>query len=177
MKKFLVLDDNPERHKEFARILSPHGKVFRADTANEAIAHLWDHVFDIVFLDHDLGEFDNSGYNSSNPGNGMDVVEFLTKMRKEDRPKFVSVVFVCSSFSWRETFSSRKGIIMAKKKLGLLRFESYKDCAGNKAIEIFSESNPMFRSAISFDVLESLGNLSGYELLELMDWAKKSLKR
>lgn len=50
----LFLDDDLERHKLFKRKFIEH-TVTPVYTAAEAIAELERHVFDAVFLDHDLG--------------------------------------------------------------------------------------------------------------------------
>lgn len=89
-KCFLVLDDDPMRHEEFTRILTPYGRIFRADTAFGAITHIQDRVFDIAFLDHDLGDF-TTGYFSTSCGSGMDVVDWLVSPEAWNRPKRVWV--------------------------------------------------------------------------------------
>lgn len=50
----LILEDNPERMKQFKRALI--GKIiYHAKTPREAIAFLRSNQIDVAFLDHDLG--------------------------------------------------------------------------------------------------------------------------
>lgn len=56
--RILVLDDNPERHRVFRRNLIGH-LVTHVETYHEALDALAKTPpFDLVFLDHDLNEFE-----------------------------------------------------------------------------------------------------------------------
>jgi len=67
MKKILVLDDDPTRHVGFLRRLEDH-TVVSVGSYDEAVHALRvGSPFDVLFLDHDLGEAHN----------GADVVRFL----------------------------------------------------------------------------------------------------
>lgn len=79
----LILDDDPQRHKVFDKIFDGHNKnhVF---TAQCAINCLKKERFDLVCLDHDLGEFDNDKL-IEDPGTGMDVAEFINLHMSHDK--------------------------------------------------------------------------------------------
>ncbi len=71
----LILEDNDERIKWFESEI-PH-TLNIVKTAVEAIELLKTNVYDIIFLDHDLG---NQAYVPSGPGTGYEVAEFITGM-------------------------------------------------------------------------------------------------
>lgn len=64
----LVLEDNISRVNYFIEKFSGHNLVI-TENADEAIIYLEEYVFDLIFLDHDLGE---------NNGCGADVAAFLS---------------------------------------------------------------------------------------------------
>lgn len=77
MTRVLILDDDPQRHETFLRMFASHDiEVRQAFTAQQAIniLNLTDR-FDLVCLDHDLGEFSETLIGE--PGCGMDVAEFI----------------------------------------------------------------------------------------------------
>jgi CheY-like chemotaxis protein len=76
MKRFLFLDDQPERHKRFNEICAPlNVRVRGAWSAEDAIRALSScEVFDCVWLDHDLGDYGNYLYE---PSTGLVVAQFI----------------------------------------------------------------------------------------------------
>jgi len=56
----LILEDNSQRVETFIELLNPHNLVI-TENANVAIEHLTNSIFDIIFLDHDLGEGNGTG--------------------------------------------------------------------------------------------------------------------
>lgn len=64
----LVLEDNSSRVTYFIEKFCNHNLII-TESADEAIGYLENYVFDLIFLDNDLGE--NNGY-------GVDVVTFLS---------------------------------------------------------------------------------------------------
>lgn len=94
MSQVLILDDDPDRHKVFDKIL-PNCEVYHAYTDIEAIAFL-EHCgpFELVCLDHDLGDY---SVGESLPlgdlaGSGMDVAEFIAlHLEREKYPKKIII--------------------------------------------------------------------------------------
>jgi CheY-like chemotaxis protein len=87
----LILDDDENRHIEFDRILRGY-KVIHVYSASEAINALQNSPpFDLISLDHDLGEFNNS-HVYLDPGDGTEVAEFINLHLEHDRyPKRVMI--------------------------------------------------------------------------------------
>jgi CheY-like chemotaxis protein len=82
MKKILVLDDEPARHVGFLRRLRDHTVVSVGNYKEAAQALRAGSPFDVLFLDHDLGE----------RRNGADVVRFLVReIPREQWPKMVVI--------------------------------------------------------------------------------------
>jgi len=74
MKRILILEDNQERVKQFNRNLMPN-MIFVTDRAAEAISKLETQSWDVLFLDHDLG---NDIYVSTKEANtGSAVAQWL----------------------------------------------------------------------------------------------------
>ena len=86
MFRVLVLDDSPERLDAFAEILE--GCRFRLVSTSKAarIALLDEEPFDLVCLDHDLGEF-----GAVRPGNGMEVAQFIARDMRDKIPRWVLI--------------------------------------------------------------------------------------
>lgn len=81
----LFMDDQSIRHSQF-RLRRPDWRTTSVFTAAEAIEALKNTRFDVVQLDHDLGEYDAD----LNELNGMVVVDWITQNLKPDgAPIFV----------------------------------------------------------------------------------------
>lgn len=103
--RILILDDNPDRHKTFARNLKGEDLV-HVYRYTEVIATLQtQEPFDLVYLDHDLGEFteadkyDDYGDGVASDGNsreytGADVAWFIA--RKLDQTKWPTRIIIHS---------------------------------------------------------------------------------
>lgn len=83
--KILFLDDSPERHNKFFKDF-PKEDITGVFTAQEAIDALTHTKFNLVCLDHDLGEFNRNGQEltleealeqKDRDGSGMDVANFI----------------------------------------------------------------------------------------------------
>jgi CheY-like chemotaxis protein len=71
--KILILEDNPERHKIFKKFYVEH-ELCIVETSTEAIEILQTHIFDAIFLDHDLG---GQQMVESGPNTGYEVAKWL----------------------------------------------------------------------------------------------------
>jgi CheY-like chemotaxis protein len=58
--RILVLEDDGHRVNVFVDMLSQHDLTI-TENAHSAIDYLTEQVFDVIFLDHDLGENNGSG--------------------------------------------------------------------------------------------------------------------
>jgi CheY-like chemotaxis protein len=86
MFRVLVLDDNPERLESFAEALKGC-QVSRVSTSKAArMALIDEEPFDLVCLDHDLGEF-----GAVSPGDGMEVAQFIARDMRDKIPCWVLV--------------------------------------------------------------------------------------
>ena len=56
MANVFVLEDDPARHRVFREHQMDEDRLTIITSAQEAITHLQDHVYDLIFLDHDLRE-------------------------------------------------------------------------------------------------------------------------
>ena len=75
--RILILDNDRERHRHFARKLI-NDTVVHVFSAKEAIIQLaHEKPFDAVFLDHDLG--DAGDLEASGPGTGYEVAKWLAE--------------------------------------------------------------------------------------------------
>lgn len=93
MERVLILDDDDNRHREFDRILDgiPRLHVY---TATQAISALRDSApFDLVCLDHDLGEHQNRLLTTP-PGDGTEVALYINMHL--DRKKYPKKVLIHS---------------------------------------------------------------------------------
>lgn len=77
IRDILILDDDPSRHAVFRSSLVGH-RLTHAHTALEAVKAMWSKRFDVVFLDHDLGDDHSTGY---------DVTKWMERMPHENRPE------------------------------------------------------------------------------------------
>ena len=82
--KVLFLDDNKYRHEAVRSEIS----FDAAFTASEAIEKLKANDYEVVFLDHDLGEQENM---ESGPGTGYEVAQWLAA-----NPKPITLVVLHS---------------------------------------------------------------------------------
>lgn len=101
--KILFLDDDPYRHGQFTK-KQPMGIVTTCWTAEECITLLKTNKWDIVWLDHDLGE----GHT------GMVVVDFIVALQQEQRP---DVVIIHSS-----NIVARKEMLLRLQDAGVLAY-------------------------------------------------------
>ena len=84
MKKILFLDDDKNRQQEFKNVFKVPGTVVDyVETAEEAIEALKNKVYDVAFLDHDLG---GKIFVKEVEGTGYEVALFIEKMPPERRP-------------------------------------------------------------------------------------------
>ncbi len=82
--KILFLDDNKNRTETFLRnvaINSNEDRVYATKTAEGCISMLQSENWDMLFLDHDLG--DEVFVDSNRKDCGMEVVRWLEKNKKE----------------------------------------------------------------------------------------------
>ncbi len=72
----LVLDDMEVRHRWFVNNLARFNAIlYQARTAREAIELLKETTFDVMFLDHDLG--DRVYVDSDDPNTGYQVAKYI----------------------------------------------------------------------------------------------------
>jgi len=84
MFRVLVLDDSFERRKAFAEALERCQVKFVATSKEARIALIDEDLFDLVCLDHDLGE-------SKAAGSGLEVAEFIARDMRDKIPRWVLV--------------------------------------------------------------------------------------
>lgn len=87
--KILIVEDNQERVNFFIKEFGLEN-VFITSKSKQAIFWLWDEIFDIIFLDHDLG-FDcekriktNSVFLPSGEGTGYEVAENILQSKSKN---------------------------------------------------------------------------------------------
>ena len=73
MTKILILDDDQNRHRQFA-VKYQSEDLTHVETATDAIEALKENQYDYVFLDHDLGD---EIMVASGPGTGYEVAEWI----------------------------------------------------------------------------------------------------
>jgi CheY-like chemotaxis protein len=90
MKRVLFLDDNEDRHVEFCERMQDHD-VSVAFTTHQAIELLDTNApYDVVYLDHDLGEIANT--EPFNERTGRVVAEHIASVLPRDKwPKQVII--------------------------------------------------------------------------------------
>ncbi len=84
----IVLDDNPNRHRSFARYLVGH-RVKHVHTAAEALGAIDTLRPRLIFLDYNLDEF---GTPIEESGTGMDVATWLVAHERDLKPTPLIVV-------------------------------------------------------------------------------------
>jgi hypothetical protein len=95
MSRILILDDDSTRHEHFRKLL-PDCNRTHTYTAQEAIWCLQKNdPFDLVLLDHDLGDYPTPGENiplNEVAGTGQEVAEFIALHLERDRyPKKIII--------------------------------------------------------------------------------------
>ena len=88
--KILILDDDHLRLNQFKRNLIGNN-VTNVTTVHDTIKLLKEKLWDIVFLDHDLG---GQIYVPSGPGTGFEVAEWL-RDNPERKPKKIVIHSFC----------------------------------------------------------------------------------
>jgi CheY-like chemotaxis protein len=83
--KILVLDDDNTRLDQFKKKLIGH-IVDCVETAPEAIELLKNNLYDVVSLDHDLGQLINQ---PSGPGTGYQVAQWLAENKDRKPPRII----------------------------------------------------------------------------------------
>lgn len=82
MTRVMVLDDAAVRHDAFDRVFAS-GSIEHAWTYWDAVALLKSEAFDIVYLDHDLNEFESvstvAGMYGEVELTGMDVMRYICR--------------------------------------------------------------------------------------------------
>lgn len=96
--RILVLDDDKIRHRTFQRNLIGHERVLHVYTVEAAREALEAEVFDVVFFDHDLNDYESKSldYSQSNYGGpremtGVDVAMFISRLPPEKHPKLAVI--------------------------------------------------------------------------------------
>ena len=84
--RVLFLDDNERRCESFLATCRPATACTVVTTAQAAIEALGNTVYDVVFLDHDLG---GAAMAASGPGTGYEVAQFIAEM--DNRPRTVII--------------------------------------------------------------------------------------
>ena len=90
--KFLVLDDDEERHTKFESLLGgPKNSVTHVYNLRNFIAEITVNVFDVIFLDHDLYDFKDLPDGSHVEFTGYDAAKALSLLPIANRPRQVFV--------------------------------------------------------------------------------------
>ena len=111
----LFLDDSPERCKAF-RSAFPSATI--VTTAEECIQKLQDDVFDVVCLDHDLG--DKVYVQVGTSGHGGDVVRWIV----ENKPRIRDVIIHSMNepaSEWMEATLQDAGYTVLRRSFPLLK--------------------------------------------------------
>lgn len=121
--RILILDDDEIRHNEFAKVLDEH-EVLHAYTAGVAIKWMTEQQFDLILLDHDLGEYTEDGEEIT----GMAAAQFLAlHLPFEQRPLMVIVHSWNLSRAVAMVETLRKaGLNVQKSEFGLTLLDSLK---------------------------------------------------
>jgi CheY-like chemotaxis protein len=121
MKKVLFLDDSKERQTQFANVFKvPDTSVDYVDTADEAMRALKDKVYDVTFLDHDLG---GKIFVKEVEGTGYQVALFIKKLPPERRPYQV-IIHTHNPDGARRMYESLKGSVKVLQVLPFIQLIS-----------------------------------------------------
>jgi len=90
--KILILDDLKSRHDVFDNLFKDHD-VFHAFTVSDFVSKLKDDVFDLICLDHNLGETETwiDGWNNKREFNGVDAAVKICELEDHALPKKVMI--------------------------------------------------------------------------------------
>lgn len=118
--KILFLDDNQYRIFTAVSKLGKDNDLHVVTTAKEAIEMLEDHVFDVVYLDHDLGV---RVYQSSDEENcGMEVVRWIIKnLPPIDKIVIHSWNIPAAKQMWKMLYSAGYKVVRQTFNAGILR--------------------------------------------------------
>jgi CheY-like chemotaxis protein len=116
LPRVLVLDDDPERHDWFRRWYGSLDYT-AVHTATQAIQALDGARFDVIFLDHDLGDFATDRASGWTNSTGYDVVQFMvSELPEAKRPELVAI------HSWNPAGAQRmQDALMASGIRAILR--------------------------------------------------------
>lgn len=105
--RILVLDDDDMRHATFAGRFRGH-EIVHARTVAEAKAALRGPRFDLVHLDHDLGDLTSETHFGGLPreANGLDVADFIARIPLEWQPRSVVI------HSWNFDAARRMAVVL-----------------------------------------------------------------
>ena len=118
MKEILFLDDNRPRQEEFSKVFTvPDTHVDYIETADEAIRALRSKVYEVAFLDHDLG---GKTYVKEVEGSGYQVALFIERMPPEKRPYQV-IIHSHNTEGASRMYQALKGSV---RKLQIIPFAS-----------------------------------------------------
>lgn len=101
----LILDDNPFRHKCYANDLSVGNTVVSVYSYNDFLTALDSRVWDVIYLDHDLGDFNDGastyidGWGKTQFYNGCHAALRVCELPDDKRPQKVIVQSVNGSGS------------------------------------------------------------------------------
>lgn len=102
--RILVLDDDKNRHRTFKSNLIGY-IVHHVYTVDDARAALNEHVFDVLYLDHDLNDHESrsvdysGGYGGPREMTGLDVARYVSLQCERD-PKKTPQLVVVHSFNF-----------------------------------------------------------------------------
>ena len=134
----LILDDDEARHRTFIAHLKQDHTLTHAWSSQEANSRLGrfsgESTYDVVFLDHDLGEFDEPSL-----GTGLHVAETMATMPLEHRPSLVVV------HSHNPDGAKRMTVVLAAAGVNVVR-ESFsekfvKRCARSWSLDALGPGN------------------------------------
>jgi len=129
-KLILVLDDDKFRHDMFEKALGEDNIVHHVYNYDQAIKALDRYSpFDIIYYDHDLGDFGESphGYGGTVERTGADVALYVTRVLPEEKRPKLAIIHSWNFYGAQNIASilSKAGIEVRKEPFG----EAVKDTA------------------------------------------------